>query len=104
MYITYPQKIITSTFLTFFLTCFVHVLHAQLNIDKNKLAVSGYDLVDYFNGKASPGNENFLSCYKGATIFLKMKLTKELLKKAQKNIFLNMEAGVLTRWDTMGKK
>jgi YHS domain-containing protein len=82
MYITYPQKIITSTFLTFFLTCFVHVFHAQLNIDKNKLAVSGYDLVDYFNGKASPGNENFLSSYKGANYLFKNEINKRTFEKS----------------------
>lgn len=82
MYVTYPQKIITSTFLTFFLTCFVHVLHAQLNIDKNKLAVSGYDLVDYFNGKASPGNENFLSSYKGANYLFKNEINKRTFEKS----------------------
>jgi YHS domain-containing protein len=82
MYITYLQKIITSTFLTFFLTCFVHVFHAQLNIDKNKLAVSGYDLVDYFNGKASPGNENFLSSYKGANYLFKNEINKRTFEKS----------------------
>lgn len=82
MYITYPQKIITSTFLTFFLTCFVHVFHAQLNIEKNKLAVSGYDLVYYFNGKASPGNENFLSSYKGANYLFKNEINKRTFEKS----------------------
>jgi len=39
----------------------------QLNIGADNIAVSGYDLVSYFDARAEPGNEGFTSRYQGAT-------------------------------------
>lgn len=42
---------------------------AQLNLDKNALAIKGYDPVSYFSGQPTKGNKSINSTYNEATYY-----------------------------------
>ena len=60
----------------------IYPLHAQQNLDKNQLAVSGYDVVEYFNENAISGKEMFQVEYKGAIFRFKNELNKKSFEKS----------------------
>ena len=52
------------------------VLAGSYNVNKKKVAISGYDPVAYFTlKKATKGNKQFSSIYKGATFWFSSKKT-----------------------------
>lgn len=51
------------------------------NVDKNKLALSGYDLIEYYNHKTIEGNSEFESTHEGARYFFHTEKNKSLFEK-----------------------
>jgi YHS domain-containing protein len=79
------KKIITATLLVMS-SCFAvaqpAARKAQFNIDKNALAVSGYDVVAYFNqSKAIKGNKQFSVNAEGLLYHFSNQANKELFLK-----------------------
>jgi len=55
---------------------------AQLNLNKNHVAVSGYDVVAYFTqGKAVEGNKNFPASAEGAVYYFSSAANRDLFLK-----------------------
>lgn len=57
--------------------------HAEshLNVDKKKLALSGYDLIEYYNHKAITGSSKFEATYDGARYLFSTQNNKLLFEK-----------------------
>lgn len=53
-------------------------------MDQNNLGVSGFDIVDYFDGNASPGSEKFQVEYGGAVYRFKNEINKKTFEKNPK--------------------
>ncbi|MES2727182.1 MAG: YHS domain-containing (seleno)protein [Bacteroidota bacterium] len=53
----------------------------HFNIDKNSLAVQGYDVISYFEGKPQKGIAQFLVFYKGVQYYFISALHKEQFLK-----------------------
>lgn len=51
------------------------------NLDKNNLALSGYDLIEYYNHKAIEGNSKFESTHQGARYLFRTQKNKLLFEK-----------------------
>ena len=60
---------------------FSHVVFSQQNLDKNKLAVDGYDVVEYFNDNPTPGNAKFQVEYKNAIYQFSSEANKSTFEK-----------------------
>lgn len=60
---------------------FTNVSFSQQNVDKNNLAVGGYDVIEYFNDKPSPGIADFQVEYKGAVYQFMCEANKIIFKK-----------------------
>jgi YHS domain-containing protein len=60
----------------------IYPLHAQQNLDEHQLAVSGYDVVEYFNQNAIPGKEMFQVEHEGAIYRFKNQLNKKKFEKS----------------------
>lgn len=50
------------------------------NVDNNKLALSGYDLIEYYNQKATKGSSKFESIYDGARYLFSSQKNKLLFE------------------------
>lgn len=57
---------------------------SNLNLDKNNLAVEGYDLVSYFDNKPHEGNKSIEYIYEGTHYYFVNKENRELFKKSPK--------------------
>jgi len=78
------KKLPSSVLLLFIcvLFTFSNVVFSQQNLDKNKLAVNGYDVVEYFNNTPTPGNANFQVEYKDAIYQFTSEANKSTFEKA----------------------
>ena len=59
-----PTYLFFGSFFIFFIT--IHGAFAQQNLDGDKRAAAGYDVVAYFNNTPTAGNSNFQVEYKDA--------------------------------------
>jgi hypothetical protein len=59
-----PTYLFFGSFFIFFIT--IHGAFAQQNLDSDKRAAAGYDVVAYFNNTPTAGNSNFQVEYKDA--------------------------------------
>lgn len=55
-----------------------HTVLAQQNIDSNNLAVSGYDVVEYFNNEAIKGSSDFKAEHSSNIYYFKNKTNRDL--------------------------
>ena len=53
----------------------------HFNLDKNSLAIQGYDLISYFEGKPQLGNALFLTFHKGVQYYFTSQAHKDLFLK-----------------------
>ncbi len=61
----------------------VSITQAQIEpIDKNGLAIGGYDVVAYFSGAATKGFENFSTKHKGITYYFASRENRETFKNS----------------------
>lgn len=51
-------------------------------VDKNKVAIGGYDVVSYFTGEAKKGFESFSAQHKGITYYFHTKANRTTFKKS----------------------
>lgn len=58
---------------------------AQQNLDSNTRAVSGYDVVEYFNNNAVQGSSDYKAEFSGAVYYFKNKANLDLFKAKPKN-------------------
>lgn len=58
-----------------------NVRKKHFNLDKNSLAIQGYDPISYFEGKPQKGNAQFLVFYKGVQYYFTSALHKEQFLK-----------------------
>ncbi|MGC4101828.1 YHS domain-containing (seleno)protein [Ferruginibacter sp.] len=79
------KQLITATLLlmgSLFANAQQAVRKAQFNIDKNAVAVNGYDVVAYFNqGKAIKGDKKFSASAEGVVYYFSNNDNKELFLK-----------------------
>ena len=64
---------------------------------KDGIAVQGYDVVEFFNGKSKKGSEKYTVDYDGGKYFFTSKENKEKFLENLMNFVHNMEAFVLWR-------
>ena len=60
------KKPISILFVLIAITSYAQI-NQPLNIDKNNLAIEGYDLVSYFEGNPKEGKKEISATYKGVT-------------------------------------
>jgi len=58
-----------------------NVRKKHFNLDKNRLAIQGYDPISYFEGKPQKGNSLFLTFYKGVQYYFTSQVHKEQFLK-----------------------
>ena len=73
-----PTYLFFGSFFIFFIT--IHGAFAQQNLDSDKRAAAGYDVVAYFNNTPIAGNPNFQVEYKDAIYQFKNQSNKELFE------------------------
>lgn len=81
MKISYSPKTSLAGLINISIAFLFITVNAQQNIDKNNLAVSGYDLVEYFDGNANSGSVSFQVNYKGAVYRFINQFNKDTFKK-----------------------
>lgn len=83
----YSNKHTTCLFFIFFAVQFFSFgqnTNSHQNIDRKKLALSGYDLIEYYNQKVIKGNSKFESTYDGARYLFSSQKNKLLFEKNPK--------------------
>lgn len=80
LFITKPQWLLVF-FLSFHVFVFSQNPDTNLNLDKKNLALSGYDLIEYYNNKAIKGNSKHESIHEGARYHFKSLKNKLLFEK-----------------------
>jgi len=73
-----PTYLFFGSFFIFFIT--IHGAFAQQNLDSDKRAAAGYDVVAYFNNTPTAGNSNFQVEYKDAIYQFKNQSNKALFE------------------------
>lgn len=58
-----------------------NVRKKHFNLDKNSLAIQGYDPISYFEGKPTKGNAQFLVFYRGVQYYFTTMAHKDLFLK-----------------------
>lgn len=62
---SFKNSLMAFSFLCFFTACNVHAQNVL--VTKNKVAVSGYDVVSYFDSKPTKGKTDLTATHEGAT-------------------------------------
>ena len=75
----------------------------RVNLGADNVAVSGYDLLSYFEAQAEPGNTKFSSHYRGATYLFSTAAHLESFESDPKR-FLPAYGGYCAYGITMGKQ
>lgn len=81
LYFMKTTKFTLVLFLSFQLLSFSQNSRVHQNINKNKLALSGYDLIEYYNQKAIRGSSKFESIYNGSRYLFHTQKNKLLFEK-----------------------
>ncbi|MDG1028628.1 MAG: YHS domain-containing (seleno)protein [Flavobacteriaceae bacterium] len=81
MNISCAPKMTLITLVNLCFSSLFFTVNAQQNLSENRLGVSGYDLVEYFNGNAYPGNPNFKIDYKGVLYQFKNQVNKNIFNE-----------------------
>ncbi|MFK5879185.1 MAG: YHS domain-containing (seleno)protein [Flavobacteriaceae bacterium] len=76
------MKIFTTLFIFIFTFNSFTQNSSNLNLDKKKLAVDGYDLVTYFDNNPQEGNQSIKYFYENAHYYFVNKKNRELFKKS----------------------
>ncbi len=76
---------------------------SPVNVDADKIAVSGYDLVSYFDSHAEPGEQSFSARYQGAAYLFSSVAHLELFK-ADPQRYLPAYGGYCAYGVSMGKR